>query len=33
VKGSLFFLEVENDFAEDIIIERESGLPVSMETK
>ena len=29
VKGSLFFIEVENDFAENIIIEKESGLPVS----
>ena len=29
VKGSLFFIEVENDFSEDIIIEKESGLPVS----
>ena len=28
VKGSLFFIEVENDFSEDIIIEKESGLPV-----
>ena len=29
VKGSLFFIEVENDFSEDIVIEKESGLPVS----
>lgn len=29
VKGSLFFLEIENDFGEEIIIEKESGLPVS----
>lgn len=29
VKGSLFFIEVENDFSEDIVIEEESGLPVS----
>ena len=29
VKGSLFFIEVENDFLEDIVIEEESGLPVS----
>ncbi|NBH32583.1 GHKL domain-containing protein [Clostridiaceae bacterium] len=29
VKGSLFFIEVENDFSKDIIIEKESGLPVS----
>lgn len=29
MKGSLFFIEVENDFAENIIIEKESGLPVS----
>lgn len=29
VKGSLFFIEVENDFSEDIIIEKESGLPIS----
>ena len=29
VKGSLFFIEIENDFSEDIIIEKESGLPVS----
>ena len=29
VKGSLFFIEVENDFAEDIVMEEESGLPVS----
>ena len=29
VKGSLFFIEVENDFTEDIVIEKESGLPVS----
>lgn len=28
VKGSLFFIEIENDFSEDIIIEKESGLPV-----
>lgn len=29
VKSSLFFIEVENDFSEDIVIEEESGLPVS----
>ena len=29
VKGSLFFIEVENDFSEEIVIEKESGLPVS----
>ncbi|MDE6851135.1 MAG: GHKL domain-containing protein [Lachnospiraceae bacterium] len=29
VKGSLFFIEVENDFSGDIAIEKESGLPVS----
>lgn len=29
VKGSLFFLEVENDFGGEIIIEEESGLPIS----
>lgn len=29
MKGSLFFIEVENDFSEEIIIEEESGLPVS----
>ena len=29
VKGSLFFIEVENDFTEDIVIEEKSGLPVS----
>ena len=29
MKGSLFFIEVENDFSENIIIEKESGLPVS----
>ena len=28
VKGSLFFIEVENDFGDEIAIE-ESGLPVS----
>ena len=27
--GSLFFIEVENDFSEQIVIEQESGLPVS----
>ncbi len=29
MKGSLHFIEVENDFSEDIIIEEESGLPIS----
>lgn len=29
VKGSLFFIEVENDFSGDIAMEEESGLPVS----
>ncbi|MDE7332419.1 MAG: ATP-binding protein [Lachnospiraceae bacterium] len=29
IKGSLFFIEVENDFGEEIVIEEESGLPVS----
>ena len=29
VKGSLFFIEVENDFSGDIAMEKESGLPVS----
>lgn len=29
VKGSLFFIEAENDFVGDIVIEKESGLPVS----
>lgn len=33
VKGSLFFIEVENDFSEDIVIEEESGLPVSSKEK
>lgn len=29
MKGSLFFIEVENDFSENIVIEKESSLPVS----
>lgn len=29
VKGSLFFIEVENEFFDDIIIEEGSGLPIS----
>jgi len=29
VKGSLFFIEVENDFSGEIVLERESGLPIS----
>lgn len=29
VKGSLFFIEVENDFSGEIVLEQESGLPVS----
>ncbi|MCM1541767.1 MAG: ATP-binding protein [Blautia sp.] len=29
VKGSLFFIEVENDCSENVVIEKESGLPVS----
>lgn len=29
VKGSLFFIEVNNDFGEELVIEEESGLPVS----
>lgn len=29
VKGSLFLIEVENDFSEDIAIAEESGLPIS----
>ena len=29
VKGSLFFIEVENDFSDEITIEKESGLPIS----
>ncbi len=29
VKGSLFFIEVENDFSEEIVIEQNSGLLVS----
>ncbi len=29
MKGSLFFVEVENDYTEEIVIEEESGLPVS----
>ena len=29
VKGSLFFIEVENDFSENVVMEKESGLPVS----
>lgn len=33
VKGSLFFLEIENDFGEEITIEKESGLPASSKGK
>lgn len=33
VKGSLFFMEIENDFGEEIAIEEESGLPVSSKGK
>jgi len=33
VKGSLFFIEIENDFSGEIIIEKESGLPVSSKDK
>ena len=33
VKGSLFFLEIENDFGEEIVIEEASGLPVSSKGK
>lgn len=29
VKGSLFFIEIENDFSGEIVIDEESGLPVS----
>lgn len=29
VKGSLFFIEIWNDFAEGIVIDKESGLPIS----
>lgn len=29
VKGSLFLVEVENDFSEEIVIDEENGLPVS----
>ncbi len=29
VKGSLFFVEVENDFSGEIVMEEETGLPVS----
>ncbi len=29
VKGSLFFIEVENNFSDEIVIEEESGLPAS----
>jgi len=29
VRGCLFFIEVENDFAGNIVMEKESGLPVS----
>jgi len=29
VKGSLFFVEIENDFSGEIVIEEETGLPVS----
>lgn len=29
VRGSLFFIEVENDFSGDIVMGKESGLPVS----
>lgn len=29
VKGSLFFVEVENDFSGEIVMEKETGLPVS----
>ena len=33
MKGSLFFVEVENDYTEEIVIEEESGLPVSSKGK
>lgn len=29
MKGNLFFIEIENDYAEDIIIDEKSGLPIS----
>ncbi|MCM1268404.1 MAG: GHKL domain-containing protein [Bacteroidales bacterium] len=29
VKGNLFFIEAENDFSEKIVMEKESGLPMS----
>ncbi len=29
VKGSLFFVEIENDFSGEIVIEEETGLPIS----
>ena len=29
VKGSLFFIEVENDFQRDIMMDKETGLPIS----
>ncbi|MCX4377705.1 MAG: ATP-binding protein, partial [Lachnospiraceae bacterium] len=29
VKGNLFFIEVENDFSGEIVVEKESGLPIS----
>lgn len=32
-KGSLFFIEVENDFEEEIVMDKESGLPVSSKKK
>ena len=29
VKGNLFFIEVENDFSGEVVMEKESGLPIS----
>lgn len=29
MKGSLFFIEVENDFQRDIMMDKETGLPIS----
>lgn len=33
VRGNLFFIEVENDFTGDIVMDKESGLPVSSKGK
>lgn len=29
MKGNLFFIEIENDYSEDIVIDEKSGLPIS----